>query len=127
MSETTELIKRLRDGGLSQTEIAKRTGIPQPRLSRWENGEVPDSADDALKIKALVDQLANAAAPNIQTPDAKPLTRFAESVENPTAAEPIEHRKGERRQTESAIAFDPDPRTLLPGRRRADLETEKAR
>ena len=54
MSETTELIKRLRERGLSQTEIARRTGIPQPRLSRWENGEVPDAADDALKLAALV-------------------------------------------------------------------------
>lgn len=54
MSETTELIKRLRERGLSQTDIAKLTGIPQPRLSRWENGDAPDSADDALKLAALV-------------------------------------------------------------------------
>lgn len=57
MSETTDLIKRLRESGLSQTEIAKRTGIPQPRLSRWENGDTPESADDALKLKALADAL----------------------------------------------------------------------
>lgn len=54
MSKTTDLIKTLRDRGLSQTEISKRTGIPQPRLSRWESGEVPDAADDALKLAALV-------------------------------------------------------------------------
>lgn len=54
MSETTDLIKRLRERGMSQTEISRRTGIPQPRLSRWEAGEVPDSADDALKLAALV-------------------------------------------------------------------------
>lgn len=57
MSETTDLLTKLREGGLSQMEIARRTGIPQPRLSRWANGEAPDSADDALKIKALADNL----------------------------------------------------------------------
>lgn len=54
MSETTYLIKRLRATGLSQSEIARQSGIPQPRLSRWESGEVPDAADDALKLARLV-------------------------------------------------------------------------
>lgn len=63
MSETTDLLKRLREGhGLSQTEIAKRTGIPQPRLSRWAAGHTPDTADDALKLKALADGLDSASA-----------------------------------------------------------------
>lgn len=53
MSATTSLILDLRRSGLSQSEIARRTGIPQPRLSRWENGEAPDSADDALKLQKL--------------------------------------------------------------------------
>lgn len=61
MSETTALIKRLRESGLSQSEIARQSGIPQPRLSRWESGEVPDSADDALKLAALVAALPDAA------------------------------------------------------------------
>lgn len=54
MRSTTELIKILRDRGMTQTELSRLTGIPQPRLSRWENGDVPDSADDALKLAALV-------------------------------------------------------------------------
>ena len=58
MSNTTALIQRLRDAGFSQSEIARRTGIPQPRLSRWQAGEAPDAADDALKLKALCDELA---------------------------------------------------------------------
>lgn len=59
MSETTDLMKRLKDDfKLSQSEIARRTGIPQPRVSRWTAGEVPDAADDALRLRALVEELA---------------------------------------------------------------------
>ena len=57
MSTTIDLIKQLRSVGLSQSEISRRTGIPQPRLSKWENGSIPIGADDALKLKALVDGL----------------------------------------------------------------------
>ena len=66
MSETTELIKRLRASGLTQTEIAKRSGIPQPRLSRWEAGDAPESADDALKLLALVVALGAPAEPVVE-------------------------------------------------------------
>lgn len=57
MSQTTALIKRLRELKLSQSEIARRTGIPQPRISRWENGETPKAADAVLKLAALVAEL----------------------------------------------------------------------
>ena len=60
MSATTALIRRLRGAGLSQSEISRRTGIPQPRVSRWEAGEAPESADDALKLHALDAELAAA-------------------------------------------------------------------
>lgn len=55
MSAITEIIKRLRGepASLSQSEISRRTGIPQPRISRWESGEVAAGADDALKLVAL--------------------------------------------------------------------------
>jgi transcriptional regulator with XRE-family HTH domain len=53
MSKTASLIRDIRKTGLSQTEISKQTGIPQPRLSRWENGAVPAGADDAIKILAF--------------------------------------------------------------------------
>lgn len=59
MGATTNLIRELRAHGLSQSEIARRTNIPQPRLSRWQNGEAPDSADDALKLQALHAELIN--------------------------------------------------------------------
>lgn len=58
MSATTDLILALRNTAkLSQSEISRRTGIPQPRISRWEAGEAPDAADDALKLRALHEQL----------------------------------------------------------------------
>lgn len=57
MSETTDLLKALKDAGLSQMDISRRTGIPQPRVSRWLKGEAPGVADDALKLKALVESL----------------------------------------------------------------------
>lgn len=53
MSETSELILKLRGLGMSQSEIARRTGIPQPRISRWEGGDVSTGADDALKLLRL--------------------------------------------------------------------------
>lgn len=54
MSKVAELIRELRqNGGLSQAEISRRTGIPQPRISRWESGDVAAGADDALKILQL--------------------------------------------------------------------------
>lgn len=58
MSTTIALLECLRKRHkLSQTEISRRTGIPQPRLSRWERGDVPDAADDSLKLAGLVNDL----------------------------------------------------------------------
>lgn len=59
-SPTQALLKRLRARGLTQTEIARRTQISQPKLSRWENGFVADGADDAMKLQALEIELAEA-------------------------------------------------------------------
>lgn len=66
MNDTTSLIKRLRATGLSQSAIARRTGIPQPRISRWENGEAPTGADDVLKLLALEAELATNSAPTTE-------------------------------------------------------------
>lgn len=59
MSEISEIIKRLRGApsSLSQSEIARRTNIPQPRVSRWESGDVAAGADDALKLVALAKEM----------------------------------------------------------------------
>lgn len=63
MRTTTEILRGLLAAGLSQTEIARRTGIPQPRLSRWAAGEVPASADDVLRLVQLHGELAVTAPP----------------------------------------------------------------
>lgn len=56
--DTQQIIAALRqEFGLSQTEIASRLKIPQPRISRWENGEVPAAADDALALSRLLSDL----------------------------------------------------------------------
>lgn len=74
MSTTTALLKSLRSTGLSQSDIARLTGIPQPRLSRWESGDAPAGADDALKLHQLQTDLA-AKAGTVSTPP--PETRHA--------------------------------------------------
>lgn len=57
MSQTTKLIRQLRAAGYSQSEISRQTGIPQPRLSRWENDEAPAGADDALRLAAFAEKV----------------------------------------------------------------------
>ena len=58
MSKVSELIRGMRQkDGLSQSEISRRTGIPQPRISRWESGDVAAGADDALKLMELAAKL----------------------------------------------------------------------
>lgn len=53
MTCTIDILRKLRAVPLSQSEISRLTGIPQPRLSRWEAGQVPRIADDVLRLQAL--------------------------------------------------------------------------
>lgn len=62
--DTKSIIAEIRAHGLSQLEIERRTGIRQPTISRWENSGAPDSADDALKLLALRNDLAAQAKRN---------------------------------------------------------------
>lgn len=71
METTQQLLKALRAKGLTQVEIAKRSGIPQPRLSRWEAGEAPGAADDALRLRRLHQEMVEGAADAPQ-PEAQP-------------------------------------------------------
>lgn len=57
MNAVTSLLHRLKAQGLTQVEISRRIGIPQPRLSRWAGGVVPPGAEDALKLKELLDEV----------------------------------------------------------------------
>ena len=57
MSEVTQLLKDLFDAGLTQSEISRKTQIPQPRISRWASGDVPAGADDSLKLQRLHSEL----------------------------------------------------------------------
>jgi len=54
---TKDILMALRSAGLTQTQIARLTGIPQPRLSRWESGDIPNAADDSLALADLHRQL----------------------------------------------------------------------
>ncbi|WP_421721730.1 helix-turn-helix domain-containing protein [Achromobacter xylosoxidans] len=58
MDTATDLIKRLRAAGFTQSEISRRTGIPQPRLSRWEAGSPSVGANDALRLAGLAQNLS---------------------------------------------------------------------
>lgn len=79
MTTTADLLRRLRKTHrLSQSEIARRTGIGQPKLSRWESGEVPEAAEASLKLAALVDQLdAQREAGNSTGPESEPQPQAA--------------------------------------------------
>lgn len=57
MLSVQEIIVRLRARGLSQAEIGRRVGCPQPRISRWEAGNAPSSVDDSLRLKALLEEV----------------------------------------------------------------------
>jgi len=62
MDKIQDAIRSLRRT-LSQSEIARRTGIAQSKISRWEAGDVPAGASDALKLIELAKEV-EAAAPS---------------------------------------------------------------
>ena len=57
MDKIQDAIKSLRRT-LSQSEIARRTGIAQHKISRWESGDIPAGASDALKLIKLAKEVA---------------------------------------------------------------------
>lgn len=89
MPQIVEIIKRLRAAGLSQTEIARKTGIPQPRVSRWESGNVAKGADDALKLIALESEICG---PKQVVPND---TELINSLGGPTKVAEMLHLKKE--------------------------------
>ena len=58
MNQIQDVIRQLR-ATLSQSEISRRTGIDQSKISRWEAGKVAAAADEALRLVALAEELRN--------------------------------------------------------------------
>ena len=56
MEKIHDVIRSLRRT-LSQSEIARRTGIAQHKISRWESGDIPAGASDALKLMELAAEI----------------------------------------------------------------------
>ena len=56
MDKIQDAIRLLRRT-LSQSEIARRTGIAQHKISRWEAGGIPAGASDALKLIKLAAEI----------------------------------------------------------------------
>ena len=56
IQDAIQLLRRT----LSQSEIARRTGIAQHKISRWESGDIPAGASDALKLIKLAKEVAAA-------------------------------------------------------------------
>lgn len=79
MSTTQDIIRQLRAAGMSQSEIARRIGMPQPRVSRWEAGEVPTGADDALRLAQLLREVEakQQSAPQALEPAEQPEAKAA--------------------------------------------------
>lgn len=53
IQDAIQLLRRT----LSQSEIARRTGIAQHKISRWESGDIPAGASDALKLIKLAAEI----------------------------------------------------------------------
>jgi len=131
MSATTDLIKRLRAAGLSQSEISRRTGIPQPRVSRWENDDAPAGADDALRLAELAREVLSgdpAPAPtpeDLATTPAPPAEPDREQIERGG-----DRRSGEERRpapaADPALPYYPVDRRMGERREGADAGDEKA-
>lgn len=56
MAQIPDVIRQLR-ASLSQSEISRRTGIAQSKISRWEAGKVAAGAEEALKLVDLAEQM----------------------------------------------------------------------
>lgn len=65
MAQIPDVIRQLR-ASLSQSEISRRTGIAQSKISRWEAGKVAAGAEEALRLVALADELQAAPQPSAQ-------------------------------------------------------------
>ncbi|MBK6906532.1 MAG: hypothetical protein IPH08_05440 [Rhodocyclaceae bacterium] len=57
MINVTTMLKVILDSGIKQIQIEAETGIPQPRISRWANGDVCAAVNDALVIQQIYEKV----------------------------------------------------------------------
>jgi len=61
--EAKDYVLAIRARGLTQTEVAEKTGIPQPTLSKIERGDVKDVMSKNYRaLQALHDELVGSQA-----------------------------------------------------------------
>ncbi|WP_018991286.1 helix-turn-helix domain-containing protein [Aromatoleum toluclasticum] len=72
MTTVQDTILKLRQRGLSQSEIGRAVGIPQPRISRWESGDVPDPVEDGLRLVEFLNRLERESERGDHPPPSKP-------------------------------------------------------
>jgi transcriptional regulator with XRE-family HTH domain len=73
--EAKDYVAAIRGHGLTQAQIAEKTGIPQPTVSKIERGEVADVM--SRNYRALQTLLGELTAPKTPAPQAKSRNRTA--------------------------------------------------
>lgn len=70
--EARDLLLTIRSHGLTQAQVAERTGIPQPTISKIERGDVSDVMSRSYRaLQSLHEALGPAPAPATPEPEAK--------------------------------------------------------
>lgn len=52
--EAIDYLKAIRDKGLTQNQVAERTGIPQPTISKIERGDIRDVRSKSYRALAVL-------------------------------------------------------------------------
>lgn len=73
-TEASKIVNRILDTGITQVQLSKISGVPQPRLSRWASGKTPKAADQLLKLKKFADKVAPE-PDKPEKPERKPRTK----------------------------------------------------
>lgn len=70
--EAQDYVAAIRRKGLTQREIAEKTHIPQPTISKIERGDVNDVMSRNYRaLQTLLDELVAAGVPDVEEPAAK--------------------------------------------------------
>lgn len=68
MNQIALLIRSIRDTGMSQSDISRKLGISQPKISRWEGGSASAGAKDVLNLMYLAQELGIDVATKVKAP-----------------------------------------------------------